>query len=496
MDNWDSIEHGNNTFDPGDGGPTQRFWLGIDRTFVDGDVSVANDEITDTAHGFQTGEGPCTLTSSGTLPAGLAIDTKYWFIRVDADTYKFATSRANALADTDVDITAAAGGGTHTVETAEKLVVPAGVAKMRFKGGIAWATPTTLVKCFCVVIEGTAATPPTQYNAQADRADASAPRVDCDTGVLDVVEGEFYVLGAFQDSSGALNAISNVVTGFSCEVVEESRAITYPGVTVTPPWRGAHVRPTSDAVGVDLTSVSTVVLDTAVLDTDSIFNDTNDSLIVPAGVTKIIVRASLKILEDTGGSDGALLISKNGDDNWVGNPRQRHDPSSANIFAAMVSTGTLSVVEGDEFRLRAFMTGDTSVTIESDNTWLEMEIVETDEDAFPPEPIEFFINSTPAVTDLIYQKVANRRFTLSDDFAGSEAYFETAPSGGALVFDVDRNGTKIGEINFADGVKVATFTTTAGLSEVFDVGDRLGIDSPSNLHSATDLSIALWAWRS
>lgn len=33
----------------------------------------------------------------------------------------------------------------------------------------------------------------------------------------------------------------------------------------------------------------------------------------------------------------------------------------------------------------------------------------------------------------------------------------------------------------------AMFTTTVGATELFDVGDRLGIDSPANLFSAADL---------
>jgi hypothetical protein len=81
--------------------------------FVDGDVSVADNSVGETAHGYLTGlEGQ--LTTSGTLPGGLATATNYYLIRVDADNYKFATSRANAEAGTAVDITSAAGGGTHT----------------------------------------------------------------------------------------------------------------------------------------------------------------------------------------------------------------------------------------------------------------------------------------------------------------------------------------------------------------------------------------------
>lgn len=57
-----------------------------------------------------------TLTSTGTLPAGLATSTTYFVIRVDqnAGTFKLATSLANADAGTAIDITSA-GSGTHTI---------------------------------------------------------------------------------------------------------------------------------------------------------------------------------------------------------------------------------------------------------------------------------------------------------------------------------------------------------------------------------------------
>ena len=55
------------------------------------------------------------VSNPGTLPTGLAATTDYYLIRVDANTVKFASSRANALAGTAIDLTAA-GAGTNTVE--------------------------------------------------------------------------------------------------------------------------------------------------------------------------------------------------------------------------------------------------------------------------------------------------------------------------------------------------------------------------------------------
>lgn len=55
------------------------------------------------------------LGSSGTLPAPLANNVDYWTIFQSATTYKLATTYANALAGTAIDITDA-GTGTHTLQ--------------------------------------------------------------------------------------------------------------------------------------------------------------------------------------------------------------------------------------------------------------------------------------------------------------------------------------------------------------------------------------------
>lgn len=83
-------------------------------SFVDGDVTVGSDSILEAGHGLVTGD-KVQLTTSGTLPAGLALATDYYVIRVDANNFKLASSAYNAEWDMPVDITAAAGGGTHNV---------------------------------------------------------------------------------------------------------------------------------------------------------------------------------------------------------------------------------------------------------------------------------------------------------------------------------------------------------------------------------------------
>lgn len=56
------------------------------------------------------------VSSTGTLPGGLAASTSYFVINVSASTFRLATTIANANAATAIDITSA-GTGTHTVVT-------------------------------------------------------------------------------------------------------------------------------------------------------------------------------------------------------------------------------------------------------------------------------------------------------------------------------------------------------------------------------------------
>ncbi|MBU0801532.1 MAG: hypothetical protein KKA05_11105 [Alphaproteobacteria bacterium] len=76
-------------------------------------VVAATDVVTTTIKGMVTGQ-ICRASSTTTLPAGLASATNYYWIRIDDATGKFATSEANALAGTAIDITDT-GTGAHTM---------------------------------------------------------------------------------------------------------------------------------------------------------------------------------------------------------------------------------------------------------------------------------------------------------------------------------------------------------------------------------------------
>jgi hypothetical protein len=89
----------------------------VDFTFT---ADSTTDRLNRTAHGLKTGDGPVrTSNSGGALPTGLAAATDYFVIwdtttGDDADHFRLATSLANALAGTAIDITSN-GTGTQTL---------------------------------------------------------------------------------------------------------------------------------------------------------------------------------------------------------------------------------------------------------------------------------------------------------------------------------------------------------------------------------------------
>jgi hypothetical protein len=107
---------------------TERLVTGLAGAFrgtPDGEPLVVADDVftadntteifTAVAHGLLTGDGPIQVSNGGgALPTGLSASTNYWVIKIDADTFKLATSRANAIAGSNLLITSN-GTGTQTL---------------------------------------------------------------------------------------------------------------------------------------------------------------------------------------------------------------------------------------------------------------------------------------------------------------------------------------------------------------------------------------------
>lgn len=70
--------------------------------------------VTSTAHGFLTAKGPIVFANSGgNLPTGITSLTPYYPIRIDANSFRIATTRAQASRGTEINFTTD-GTGTNT----------------------------------------------------------------------------------------------------------------------------------------------------------------------------------------------------------------------------------------------------------------------------------------------------------------------------------------------------------------------------------------------
>lgn len=94
-------------------------------TFLNGSatkISLTADTITASTVRVPTGYAFWLSTGAATPPGGLADGTTYYLIQSSAGLYKLASSKANAVAGTAIDITSQAGGGTFTMNP---VVMPA-----------------------------------------------------------------------------------------------------------------------------------------------------------------------------------------------------------------------------------------------------------------------------------------------------------------------------------------------------------------------------------
>jgi hypothetical protein len=80
-------------------------------TFVDAAVSTSADTVTVPGHGLREGDTVRFTNSGGALPGGLTSGTVYYVVSPTATTFKVSTTSGGSA----VNISSAAGGGTHTV---------------------------------------------------------------------------------------------------------------------------------------------------------------------------------------------------------------------------------------------------------------------------------------------------------------------------------------------------------------------------------------------
>jgi len=157
-------------------------------------VNATDNTLTLADHGFVTGDR-VQGTTGGTLPGGLSPATNYWVIKVSSSVFKLASSLANAVAGTAIDLSDdGTGAGTYTMVS--KLAGPAsfqasmvdqatGHWKITFDNGfanadfIAIATPNTVDQAAQIVARAA-----TYIEVKLSDIDETAALVD---GGLDIL---------------------------------------------------------------------------------------------------------------------------------------------------------------------------------------------------------------------------------------------------------------------------------------------------------------------
>jgi hypothetical protein len=102
-----------------EGNPTAGSFSSYTKTFNDAAVNTGTETITIASHGFTTGDMVTFSNSGGALPTGLSTNTNYFVIGATTNTFQVSATFGGAA----VNITAAAGGGTHTVAGAQQIKI-------------------------------------------------------------------------------------------------------------------------------------------------------------------------------------------------------------------------------------------------------------------------------------------------------------------------------------------------------------------------------------
>lgn len=113
------------------------------KTFASTAVDVDTEVITVAAHGYTTGL-KVQISNPGTLPTGISPTTDYFVINLTTNTLQLASSLANALAGTPINISAQ-GSGTNTVEVT--ALAGANVKLQKSNDGTVWTdegSPTNI----------------------------------------------------------------------------------------------------------------------------------------------------------------------------------------------------------------------------------------------------------------------------------------------------------------------------------------------------------------
>ena len=194
---------------------TYKWWLGAQNAFT---AEATDDKLTLTSHGMAQGDGPFQVSNSGgALPAGLSVSTNYWVATVDTvNTFQVASSLANALAGTQIDLTTN-GTGTQTILRASRLVIPTGITAVELACGFQMSADPDNSRTITIYKNGSASYVGVP-NFKQVAPGVGVAMMTLHTPRLVVVAGDEFSVNIFQDG-GSTETLAADLTWFAIKEV-------------------------------------------------------------------------------------------------------------------------------------------------------------------------------------------------------------------------------------------------------------------------------------
>jgi len=236
----------------------------------------------------------------------------------------------------------------------------------------------------------------------------------------------------------------------------------------TAPSRGATVRVNSQTI--NPSAGYTFDWDIEDVDTDGFFNAAGtlaqrQEFVIPAGVTKVKLSAMIYINSSiTSGQIWTLSITKNNIYRYNGGTLNGGQIGYGNILGG-VATGVVDVVPGDIFRCFC-QSPDTSVTLDDNLSWYQIEVVEGDPDVLLGSTLvtalDTELGSAAWQTQLTGTEIVTALDTELGQTAWKGAMTQTELTASHVVVDADLAGNVVRRMNNAAALTVTVNTGLTG----------------------------------
>ncbi len=193
-----------------------RFEIRTAGTFTTTDVDLVNDVVALSAHALKTGDA-IGFSTTGGVPTGLTVTTAYYVILNGANSIGFATSRANAMAGTKVNLTGVGTGVTTVYEGGTGTIL---------SGVIIPANHYVIDSHYLVHTTGVATATTGTLAIQVESAN-------------DIVSAAAISTSVWDDTGAMVEGIVDLATEASYILTTEDREVSF--LTGTSPWSAGKI---------------------------------------------------------------------------------------------------------------------------------------------------------------------------------------------------------------------------------------------------------------